>query len=332
MDKISVIVPIYNIEKYVRHAVDSIIQQTYTNLEIILVDDGSTDGSGAICDEYAAKDSRIKVIHQKNGGLSLARNVGIDMATGDFLGFVDGDDYIEPEMYQRLYDALADNDAQISICRFRYVGAKEERNEKIEICDEILSGKDILFKKRIRKHSWGWGYAWNKLYKKEIFDHLRYPVGKSYEDDFILHALLWDIQKVASISYVGYNYIQRSSSITNAYKVNRLDEVESICNRTDFYATEHVPSNVRHKDIIRGYYALYDVYAHADFLHEPFASRIKELNSELKKRNRKLRKEHLSLKQRALLMINGISPYCTWKCMQWIKKCLRRGRHTVMSP
>ena len=153
METISIIVPIYNVERYIRRAVDSIRSQIYTSLEIILVDDGSPDNSGAICDEYAKIDSRIKVIHKKNGGLSDARNVGIEAATGAYLGFVDGDDYIEPEMYQKLYTALTQNHAQISMCSFRYVGAAEERNTQIEIYDEVLSGKDILLKKRIRKHS-----------------------------------------------------------------------------------------------------------------------------------------------------------------------------------
>ncbi|MCR5149991.1 MAG: glycosyltransferase, partial [Clostridiales bacterium] len=124
MDTISIIVSVYNVEEYIRRAVDSIRCQAYPNLEIILVDDGSPDKSGAICDEYAKMDDRIKVIHKKNGGLSDARNVGIEAATGAYLGFVDGDDYIEPEMYQKLYSALVENDAEISICRFRYVGSK----------------------------------------------------------------------------------------------------------------------------------------------------------------------------------------------------------------
>ena len=156
MDTISIIVPIYNVEEYLRRAVDSIRCQTYTNLEIILVDDGSPDNSGVICDEYAKTDNRIKVIHKKNGGLSDARNAGIEAATGAYLGFIDSDDYIEPEMYQRLYSALVENDAEISVCRFRYVGSKEERNELLEINDEVLSGQDILLQKGMSKTAWGW--------------------------------------------------------------------------------------------------------------------------------------------------------------------------------
>ena len=143
MAEISIIIPVYQTKDYVEKCVRSFIAQRFTDWEMILVDDGSPDNCGAICDEYAKTDSRIKVIHKKNGGLSDARNVGIEAATGAYLGFVDGDDYIEPEMYERLYAALTENNAEISICRFRYVGAKEDRNEQIEINDEILSGQDI---------------------------------------------------------------------------------------------------------------------------------------------------------------------------------------------
>ena len=273
------------------------------------------------------KDARIKVIHKTNGGLSDARNVGIESATGTYIGFVDGDDFIEPDMYRKLYDALVENNADISICSFRFVGAYEDRNDKIEITDEVLSGREILLEKRMRKNARGWVLAWNKLYKKEIFHTLRYPVGKAHEDDFILQDLFWNVKRVACTAYVGYNYIQRSSSITHAYRVNRLDEIESKIKRDSFYEAKQVSSAVRYKNLLRGYYVLYDVYAHADFKQEPFASRIEELNRELKKRNRILRKNRLSRMQKTVLLANDISPYFTWKAMQFVKKM--RGRNNV---
>ncbi len=325
MQKISVIVPIYNIENYVRSAVDSILRQSYTNLEILLVDDGSTDSSGMICDEYAQKDARVKVIHKKNGGLSDARNAGIEAATGTYIGFVDGDDFIEPEMYRRLYDALVKNNADFSICSFRFVGAYENRNGKIEIDDEVLSGKEILLEKRMSKHAWGWGYAWNKLYKKEVFQSLRYPVGKAYEDDFILQDLYWNAERVACIAYVGYNYVQRGSSISNAMRENRMDEIDSRLRRDLFYERHNVPADVRHKNIMRAYNVLYLIYAHTAFTQEPFASRIRAENYALRQRNKKMRRESLTLPQKAELLANYISPYYTWKCMQLAKKILNRS-------
>ena len=123
---ISVIVPVYNIEAYLRKCIDSILAQTYTNLEIILVDDGSTDNSGEICNEYAAKDARIRVIHKGNGGLSSARNTGIDIATGKYIGFVDSDDYLAPDMYEKLLGAIVNNHADISVCNVHHVDENEE--------------------------------------------------------------------------------------------------------------------------------------------------------------------------------------------------------------
>ena len=121
MPAISVIVPIFNVENYVRKCVDSILNQTFSDIEIILVDDGSTDASGRICDEYLSKDDRIRVIHKENGGLSDARNAGLDMCTGEYIGFVDGDDYIDGDMYELLYKNLIQYDADISMCRFRRI-------------------------------------------------------------------------------------------------------------------------------------------------------------------------------------------------------------------
>ena len=324
-DTISIIVPIYNVEQYLRQAVDSIRCQTYTNLEIILVDDGSPDNSGAICDEYAKADSRIKVIHKQNGGLSDARNAGIAAASGAYLGFVDSDDFIEPEMFQKLYDALVTHDAQMSVCSFRYVGGLDERNSKIDIRDEVLSGQEILLEKCMSKYAWGWVCAWNKLYRKEMFQELRYPVGKAHEDEFVLHSLLWDVPRVACISYVGYNYVQRSSSIMSTYKVNRLDGVEARIHRADFFEAKGVPASVQYKNLIRGYYVLYDIYANADVKHEPFKSRIREHLYELKKRNKHLRRQPLSVAQKIRLAANSVSPYYTWRLMQLAKKCIRRS-------
>ena len=230
-------------------------------------------------------------------------------------------------MFQNLYDALVKHDAQMSICSFRYVGGKEERNSRIEIRDEVLSGQDILLQKCMSKNAWGWVCVWNKLYKKELFREIRYPFGKTHEDEYVLHALLWDIPRVACISYVGYYYVQRSSSIMNTYRVNRLDGAEARIQRADFYEAKGAPASVRYKNLIRGYYVLYDIYANADVKHEPFKSRIRELNLELKKRNKCLRRQPLSVVQKARLTANAVSPYYTWRIMQLVKKCLGRGKH-----
>lgn len=147
-DLISVIVPVYKVERYLCRCVDSIIAQTYTNLQIILVDDGSPDGSGAICDDYAAKDPRITVIHKENGGLSDARNAGLGAARGSYIGFVDSDDYISVDMYEKLYKAIVACNADMSVCNFRYVDENgnnmEERNNALPVKDEVIDGMTAL--------------------------------------------------------------------------------------------------------------------------------------------------------------------------------------------
>ena len=170
-DLISVIVPVYKVEKYLEKCIESVLKQTYTNLQIILVDDGSPDNCGKICDEYAKKDSRIEVIHKINGGLSDARNVGINRANGRYIGFVDSDDYIKEDMYEKLINLIKEYDADISICNLYDVidGKEYVRNKdngiheysRIDILKEILLDKNIQ------------SYAWNKLYKKELFDEIK---------------------------------------------------------------------------------------------------------------------------------------------------------------
>lgn len=234
MDKISVIVPVYKVEQYLNKCVDSIICQTYKNLEIILVDDGSPDRCGEICDEYAKKDDRVKVIHKKNGGLSDARNAGLDISTGDWIGFVDSDDYINPDMYEKLLCSAKENDADISLCSYKYVGDGEYDNNS-PVKTEVISGKDILFRKMNQKKSYYWVVAWNKLYKSHLFNEIRYPYGKLHEDEFTIHEIFYGVKKVACVSESLYNYLQRDNSIVNSnYSVRHLDLAEAQLNRAEF--------------------------------------------------------------------------------------------------
>ena len=177
---VSIIVPVYNVEKYLSKCIDSILAQTYKNLEIILVDDGSKDNSGTICDEYSKKDKRIKIIHKPNGGISDVRNHGLKIATGDYIGFVDSDDYIAEDMFETLVSLLEKNDADISIVSFyeyyngKLIGVRE--NENVEIMNKVEAIKELLIDRKIQS------YTWNKLFKKELFDGLQFPVGKNFED------------------------------------------------------------------------------------------------------------------------------------------------------
>lgn len=237
---ISVVVPVYNVEKYLNKCLDSIIGQTYSNLEIILVDDGSTDNSGVICDVYKEKDSRIRVVHQKNQGLSGARNAGINNANGELLGFVDSDDYIVENMYERLLEVLLQNDAEISICDCECVveaGEEINQHEYPKLETEVLNKGQAL--QRLDGFSypyWKYVTAWNKLYRKHLFDEIRYPVGRKNEDEFIAHILLSRAECVAVISEPLYMYVQRADSIMGGrQKKKHIDAVYALKERCIFF-------------------------------------------------------------------------------------------------
>ena len=175
MDKISVIVPIYNVESYIRQSLDSIINQTYKNLEIILVDDGSPDNCGKICDEYALKDNRIKVLHIKNSGLAVARNTGLDIATGEFIGFIDPDDFFELDMYETLYNAITKTNAGLAVCNW-YKGYENNWKRNTDFPDkEILTSNEAL------EFFYNHMYVWNKLYRKDVVGNLRQK--ETYAED-----------------------------------------------------------------------------------------------------------------------------------------------------
>lgn len=237
---ISVVVPVYNVEKYLKKCLDSIIGQTYKNLEIILVDDGSTDESGAICDVYKEKDSRIRVVHQKNQGLSGARNTGINIANGELLGFVDSDDYITENMYERLLEVLLKNDADICICDCECImeaGEEIIHQEYPKLEAEALNKEQAL--QRLDGFSypyWKYVTAWNKLYRKHLFDELRYPVGKKNEDEFIAHILISKAERLAVISEPLYMYVQRADSIMGgSQKKKHIDAVYALKERCNFF-------------------------------------------------------------------------------------------------
>ena len=321
--KISVIVPIYNVEKYLEKCINSITNQTYENLEIILVDDGSPDRCGEMCDEYSKRDKRIKVIHKENGGLSDARNAGIEAATGDYIAFVDSDDYIREDMYEKLYKALKNNNADMSICNFKYVsddGSDQFDNDNLPIKDEILSGMFILNEQMKKTKCWYWVVAWNKLYKRELFSGIRYPVGKIHEDEFIIHRLLLKCQNVACVSDMLYYYVQREGSIISSkYNYRRLDEVEALYNRMEFYIDNRLSSKMLINIFNFSRVSLYKSYLVAPKKNPEFEQCYKRLNKQYRRIFKKLVKCDIGIKSKLVMIGHYISPYLTWKISSIIK-------------
>ena len=240
MKLLSVIVPVYNVEPYLKQCIESIIHQTYTYLEIILVDDGSTDNSGTICDTYASQDSRIKVIHQHNGGLSAARNRGIDEATGDYIAFVDSDDFLDLTMYSVLVDALEQHQLDIIECNaFRY---KSENNIKSYKNDGelVIYNHDEALKLSLCD---GFTAAWNKLYKRSVIDTVRFPIGRKFEDSATSYLIMHNAQKIGHIDTCLYYYRLNPNSITQTSfdAKSRWDFVLGYIERLEFAMQQRLP-------------------------------------------------------------------------------------------
>lgn len=235
---ISVIVPVYRVEKYLERCVKSILSQTYKNLEVILVDDGSPDQCPAICDACAEKDARVKVIHQENKGLSGARNAGIDAASGEYLAFVDSDDYVSPHFIEELYQLLQDTGCAIGQCRFSYVkgdGLVEEGDSAFciyrgESLMEQLYGPE--------EKATCFVVAWNKLYRAELFKEtgIRYPEGRIHEDEATTYRLFHEAKKLAFLDRALYGYYtENGGSITSVFSVKRLQWLTAHEERIAFF-------------------------------------------------------------------------------------------------
>ena len=209
--KISVIIPVYNREKSLKKCLDSVMGQTYKNLEIILVDDGSKDSSGVICDEYAAGDSRIKVIHQQNAGVAAARNAGLAMATGDYIGWVDSDDWIEPDMYEFMLDNAQKYEADIVVCsrleqyenRSIFKGWQQTKILDTEQALGLLLQDDIIK-----------NYLWDKLWRRELFDNIHFPDVPIFEDMAVTYKLFIQADRVVCLPEHGYNYLFHTGNLT----------------------------------------------------------------------------------------------------------------------
>lgn len=224
---ISIIVPIYNVEQYLAECINSILSQTYTNFELILVDDGSTDNSGKICDDFSFIDNRIRVIHKTNGGLSSARNVGIESANGDYYSFIDSDDYVENTFLECLYKKLLQEDADICECSFFCL--KKNKLIRERIFDYEVLGNETAVRRLFAIPYESFVVVWNKLYKKKLFEKIRFPEGKLQEDEYTTYKLIYESNKVAYVNMNLYIYRIREKSIMNSkFTVKRLEVLDCI--------------------------------------------------------------------------------------------------------
>lgn len=235
---ISVLMPVYNVSKYLEKTLESVKAQTYTDFEVIMVDDGSTDSSGTICDKWAENDARFKVIHTENRGVSAARNTALSLANGDYIFFMDSDDLILPETLEELLDTLIKNDADFSMGCMYYTDNKgnsiDELNDDCPVKDEILTNTEYLAK-LCEPFANYYCTSTVKVFKKELFDGITYPVGKINEDEARIHEIIYKCKKIVTLKKRYYNYIKHSVSITGAqFSIKNLDREDAFTGRINF--------------------------------------------------------------------------------------------------
>lgn len=280
---ISVVVPVYNVEKYLPECIDSIISQTYSNIEIILIDDGSTDSSGNICDNYSKKDKRIKVIHKENTGLSDSRNLGINLSKGNLITFIDSDDIIDKNMLEVLYKNMKKEKADISIIAYSILTKKGCKCPLLPHIYMKLNSKDAIdYSYRMKYFSVS---AWGKLYKKHLFNNIKYPTKKICEDQYTTYKLFYKSNIIVYDSSPLYFYRCRKSSITNSKISDTFDCIISSKEVLDF-TTKIYGSPI--ESVTLNYVLFCLFFFNSSILKNTFFTRSNKYTTQIIKRNKKL--------------------------------------------
>ncbi len=296
MEKVSIIVPIYNVEKYLKECLDSIINQTYKNIEILLINDGSPDNSKKIMEYYKKKDDRILCYYKENGGLSDARNFGLDKATGNYITFVDSDDYIDRNYIEKLYNQIKKDNSKISQCGFYDITDKGnilkstfyKTIKKINKLDYIYQTYDKYNGENV--------VTWNKMYDKSIFDDIRFPYGKIHEDEFVIHKIIDKVDFISIVNEPLYYYRKNENSIMGKkYSIKRLDIIDAFEIKIKFYEENNYDILIINKvkefyiEILLTTYINSRKYISNKKINKNIANKIKFLRKNFKISNRKLR-------------------------------------------
>ena len=287
MPEISVIVPVYNVEKYLYRCLDSIIAQTFTDFELILIDDGSPDNCGTICDEYAEKDNRIHVIHKENGGRSDVKNVGIDWAfansNSEWLAIIDSDDWLHPDYLKALYYAAVNTNCAVSICGYEETTGKSNAIDEYRL--EVLSVDTETF---YCEHNVNFIVPWAKLYKKELFIDIRYPVGRLYEDEFTTYKVLFKCKRLSFINCPLYYYYTNMDGIMNSkWTPKKLDVYDALLSQIDFFAMNNF--EIAESYVFTNYACYLKVLENKKDILDDYDVVYKKYLRELKRRLRKYR-------------------------------------------
>ena len=243
---ISVIVPVYKVEPYLRQCIDSILNQTYRDIEVLLIDDGSPDRCGEICEEYARADGRVKVVHIKHTGLGEARNLGLREAAGEYIGFVDSDDWIEPDMFEVLMNSMQKTGADICVCGLWYESVTSSEEEcTTEAFYHGKASQEALLDRKINN------FMWNKLFRRRLFDTVSFPENSWFEDSATMHLLLSRAETVAVAAVPKYHYRQRAESITNSIAAKELfDFADAYLGRCRYFRDEEPEIFARKRETV----------------------------------------------------------------------------------
>ena len=314
MKKISVVVPVYNAEEYLERMLESLINQTYKCLEIILIDDGSIDNSGKICDKYKSKDKRIVVVHKKNEGVSIARNTGLKLVTGDFIGFVDSDDVISLDMYERLYNNIINTNSDISVCGFKMFNGEItfEYNEKIKIFNKEDAIKDIISDGLITN------FLWNKLFRKDVFNNINFPEKKIYEDLYVMPKIIEKTDKICFDSSKLYGYFKRDDSYVNTYNEKKNKNYLDFCDECYSYL-------FKYKKIRKNLENYRCFYIYSAFLQSSKSKCFDKINSnymdkyyQIYKKNFKYLNKNVEIKRKLLFYILYISKRLFYRIVYFV--------------
>lgn len=239
---VSIIMPVYQVAEFLPQCLDSILAQTYRNWELILVDDGSKDGSGGICEEYAKKDSRIRVLHTENAGAAAARNRGLAMASAEYIMFADGDDYLWENMVERMLTTIQDSPYDLVVSNFLRVFPEERENFPSQLSDLETTGREVLARWKNSKNYGVWTVVWNKIVRRSVLEGLRFPEGKYFEDEIFSDLLLLKCDRIRAIPDVLYaNRVRRSSTMNTQKTRNYLDLIDAFRMRIQLYLENDLP-------------------------------------------------------------------------------------------
>ena len=312
MADVSMIVPVYQVEKYIAQCIESVLNQTFQNFELIPVDDGSKDQSGIICDSYAAKDDRIIVIQTKNRGAAAARNTGLDHASGRYITFLDGDDYLAENMIARLYEVIEHSEYDMVVCDFFNLLPDEKDNFIVHLQERTVNGRDVLEHLKNEKNYGVWTIVWNKIYKREILENLRFPEGKYFEDEFFSNQLYINCNQIHAIPDVlCYHRVLESSTMNTQKTENYLDLLDALQERLEIYLEYEYSENEIYKVLI--------------YLLDPFTrcarlkfsgtnkKRVEQKRRFIKLTAKKLMSGELSFVKKSSLVLIGLFPDLTYR-------------------